>query len=78
MITDTDRINFLESLLLRKMKVTTKEFLLDSEMHINGESGCIIYARSGVGSMIDFDGAGNSVREAIDDAIDSYKKFLNL
>jgi len=67
-MTDTERLDFLESLLLRKKKLTRKEFWLGTDIHIDG-GRCMIYARTGIGSNIEFDGIGDSVREAIDDAI---------
>lgn len=69
-MTDSERLDFLERLLLRKRKLAGKVYTQDTDIHIDA-LGCSIYARSGIGSEIEFDGVGDTVREAIDDAIDS-------
>lgn len=71
MITDKERIDFLESLLGRAMYPNKRHpaYFLRTDIHIAGPEHCSIYARTGVGSNIDFQGHGKTVREAIDAAL---------
>jgi len=71
---DAERIEFLESLLMRKDRIINGyQYYKSTDIHITGPESCAIYARTGVGSNIDFQGHGKSVREAIDAAIAKQK-----
>lgn len=70
MPTDTERMDFLESLRDRTIFVNKKSpaYYKPTDIHINGPDRCILYARS-LDFNIEFQGYGESVRAAIDAAM---------
>ena len=68
MTTDTERMDFLETLRNRTVFVNKKNpvYYKRTDIHITGPVGCSIYARS-LGAGAEFDGHGVSVRDAIDE-----------
>ena len=70
MVTDTERMDFLETLRNRTTFVNKKNpaYYQSTDIHIHGPDRCSLYARS-LGSDIVFQGHGESVREAIDAAM---------
>lgn len=70
MATDTERMDFLETLRNRTTFVNKKNpaYYKRTDIHISGPAHCAIYARTEIG-CIEFEGHGESVREAIDAAI---------
>ena len=69
---DTERLDFLESLLNRPIFINKKNpaYFQSTDIHINGPDRCAIYARNLVVDIA-FSGFGKSIREAIDDAANS-------
>lgn len=76
MTTDTERMNFLEQLRRRAMFVNKKNpaYFKRTDIHISGPDHCSIYARTGIGSDIEFQGHGLTMREAIDAAMEEVKR----
>ena len=70
MPTDTERLDFLETLRNRTVFVNKKNpaYYQPTDIHIHGPDRCSLYARS-LGSDIVFQGHGESVRDALDAAI---------
>jgi hypothetical protein len=71
MTTDTERMDFLETLRNRTIFVNKKNpaYYKRTDIHISGPAHCAIYARTEIGSSVEFEGHGESVREAIDAAM---------
>ena len=67
---DTKRMDFLETLRNRTIFVNKKNpaYYKRTDIHISGPARCSIYART-LGSGVEFEGHGESVREAIDAAM---------
>jgi len=70
MPTDSERIDFLETLRNRTVFVNKKNpaYYQPADIHIHGPDRCSLYARS-LGSDIVFQGHGESIRAAIDTAM---------
>ena len=68
---DTKRMDFLETLRNRTIFVNKKNpaYYKRTDIHISGPAHCSIYARTEIGSGVEFEGQGESVREAIDAAM---------
>ena len=71
MTTDTERMEFLETLRNRAVFVNKRNpaYYKCTDIHISGPNRCVLYARN-IGSGVEFEGHGESVREAIDMAIE--------
>jgi hypothetical protein len=65
---DAERLDFLDTLTKRTHKVGRKFWPISSDMHF-GALGVSLYVRTGIGSGIETQGNGATVRAAIDAAI---------
>ena len=79
MPTDAERIDFLETLRNRAIFPNKKNpaYYKRTDIHISGPAHCTIYARTEIGSGIEFSGHGDSVRDAIDMAMGKAGKSQN-
>jgi hypothetical protein len=69
-MTDQERLDFLDTLCQRTEYLGRgRRWSVSTDMHFSS-LGVSIYARSGVGSQCEFQGHGQTVREAIDDAME--------
>lgn len=71
MPTDTERMDFMESLLNRAIFQNKRNptYYKSTDIHINGPNRCNIFVRNETGG-VEYEGHGGSVRESIDDAIE--------
>lgn len=72
MPTDKEMMDFLESLMGRKRKISGREIRLTTDIHVRGFDASL-YARTGIGSGIKFSGGGLTVRECIAKAMENSK-----
>lgn len=79
MATDTERMDFLETLRNRTIFVNKKNpaYYKRTDIHISGPDHCAIFARTEIGSGVEFAGHGNTVRDAIDEAMNAAAKTPN-
>ena len=65
---DAKRLDYLDTLTKRTHKVGKKVWPVSSDMHFNRDS-VVLYVRTGVGSDFETSGAGATIRESVDAAM---------